>query len=300
MATYQELARAVAADVASGALAPGAPVEPLRSFARARGASQATALRAYRELAAAGVIETSERRAALVAPDGHLAAARFLSNRTAFRLAASDDPVLTELVEGLRPDIEWVGETGDAAGLRALAEGRADGAAIHLWHASGDFNAPYARGLVQHPVLIHLWRREQGLMLPPGNPRRVAGVRDLGGLRVARRPIGTGTRSLLDRMTAAAGIVLDASDPEVPADLDVALAVASGSVDVGMGGRGAAEALGLVFVPVAVEPLDLVTSKAALPGLDPLRRLLADPSTRTAITRHAGYDARDSGKRGTA
>lgn len=295
MPTYQDLARAVARDVAAGTLAPGTALEPLRSFARTHHASQATALRAYRELAEAEVIETSERRVGHVAAAGAVAAARYLRTSAPFRLAASDDGMLAELVREVHPAIEWVGDHGSGSVLSAIADGRADGAAVHLWHVAGAYNEPYARGLIAEPVVMHLWRREQGLLLAPGNPRRVGAVRDLAGLRVARRPIGTGARSLLDRMTAAAGIVLDASDPEVTRGLDVAVAVASGSVDAGVGTRHAAESLGLAFVPVAVEPLEIVTSAASLPALEPLRRLLVSEPVRARIGRRAGYDPAGSG-----
>jgi molybdate-binding protein len=295
VATFRDLARAVAGEVAVGTLAPGDAVEPLRTFARSHGASQATALRAYRELADAGVLETSQRRIGRIAPDGALAAARYLRSDAPFRLAASDDPVLTALVNECRPAIEWAGAPGSGAGLRAIADGLADGAAIHLWHAGGTYNAAYARSVLAEPVLLHLWRRDQGLIVAPGNPRRVAGVRDLGGLRVARRPIGSGARSLLDRLTAAAGILLDASDPEVGTGLDVALAVASGSVDAGLGSRATAAALELAFIPLAAEPVEIATSRTALPGLDALRRLLAEPATRERIAGTPGYDPGEAG-----
>jgi molybdate-binding protein len=293
--SWRELARAVATDVAAGTLAPGAPAQPLRRFAQVHAASQATALRAYRELADAGILETAERRVARVAADGPLAAARYLQGAAVFRLASDADPVLADLVDACGPGLERIDVEGSAAALRAVAEGRADGAAISLWHASGAYNAPYARGLVDEPVLVHLWTREQGLLLAPGNPRRVAGGRDLGGLRVARRPIGSGDRSLLDRVTAAAGIVLDASDPEVRAPFDACVAVASGSVDATLGSRAAAEALGLAFVPLAVEPVDIVTTRPALPGLEPLRRLLADAGFRARIAGQPGHDPAEAG-----
>ena len=153
---------------------------------------------------------------------------------------------------------------------------------MHLWHASGTYNAPYARGVVADARLVRLWSREAGLLVAPGNPRRVRRAADLGGLRVARRPVGTGARSLLDRVTGEAGIVLDASDPEVPRNLDVALAVASGSADAGVAARAVADRFGLGFVPLAREPVDIAVGGAAVGGLDPLLRALRSAAVRTA------------------
>jgi len=138
------------------------------------------------------------------------------------------------------------------------------GATVHLWHVSGAYNAPYARGVVADARLVRLWSREAGLLVAPGNPRRVRRAADLGGLRVARRPVGTGARSLLDRVTGEAGIVLDASDPEVPRNLDIALAVASGTADAGIAARSVADRFGLGFVSLAWEPVDIAVGGEAL------------------------------------
>src|SRR4051812_49653879 len=81
------------------------------------------------------------------------------------------------------------------------------------------------------------------------------------------RPTGTGTRTLLDRLLLDAGVDPDAvSGPTVELHLDVALAVATGEADAGLGLRSAATALGLDFVPLSWEPFQwrrLASSPAA-------------------------------------
>ena len=299
MTSYGELARTIAEEIAAGQVGEGHELPALRTLARDRGASQATALRAYRELAEAGVITTEERRVGRVAPGGALAAARFLRGGGIFRLAGSDDPALLLLLGETPTTVELVADDGSGAGLAALQADIADGAALHLWHASGAYNAPYARGVVADARLVHLWSREAGLLVAPGNPRRVRRAADLGGLRVARRPVGTGARSLLDRVTGEAGIVLDASDPEVPRNLDVALAVASGSADAG------------VAVALGGRPLRprrssrwpgsrsaIAVGGDALGGLDPLLRALRSAAVRKRIEALGGYDLTGSGQDG--
>lgn len=44
----------------------------------------------------------------------------------------------------------WRLRIGSFHGLRALARGSADGAAIHLRHHSGTHNAPFPRALLRH------------------------------------------------------------------------------------------------------------------------------------------------------
>jgi molybdate-binding protein len=228
-----------------------------------------------------------------------VAARRFLHGERVFRLAGSDDPALDVVLRGLGRAIRPVGTEGSFGGLQAVRQGRADGAAVHLLHHSGRYNAPFARGLLRglRPHLIHLWRREQGLLVPPGNPRGLTSAADLAGLRVAKRRFGTGTRVLLDRLLREAGHDPDAvAGPETGSHLETALAVASGVVDAGLGVRSAARDLDLDFVPLVSEEYDVVLSGAALDAAAPLVAALQDPATRSAVTALGGYDASQAGK----
>ena len=299
MSRYLDLAAALAQQIASGELPSGAALPSVRELARREGTTPATALRAYGELARAGAIISEPRRTAHVAYQGALAARALLRGGSPFRLAGSDDPALDVLLAGAREAISPVGARGSYRGLSALWSGAADGAALHLRHPSGEYNAPFARGLLagRGPVLIHLWRREQGLILPPGNPRQVDGVAALGGLRVARRPVGSGTRTLLDRLLIDAGISPESVvGPDVELHLDVALAVATGEAEAGLGLRSAAAPLGLDFVPVAAEPFEVATTESEAGGVAPLLTLLADPLVRARIERLGGHDLSGAGE----
>src|SRR3954470_18035934 len=188
------------------------------------------AARPHRALADAGAMVAEPRRAARVSPGGELAARALLREGAVFRLAGSDDPALSMLVGALPHALAPVGASGSYRGLAALWSGRADGAALHLRHRSGEYNAPFVRAVLagRDPVLVHVWRREQGLLVAPGNPRGVERIRDLAELRLVRRPAGTGTRTLLDRLLLDAGLEPEAiSGPTVELHLGVALAVAT-------------------------------------------------------------------------
>ena len=299
MSRYLDLAAALAQQIASGELSSGAALPSVRELARRESTTPATALRAYGELARAGAIVSEPRRTAHVAYQGALAARALLRGGSPFRLAGSDDPALDILLAGAREAIAPVGARGSYRGLSALWSGAADGAALHLRHPSGEYNAPFARGLLagRGPVLVHLWRREQGLILPPGNPRQVGDVAAAAGLRVARRPVGTGTRTLLDRLLLEAAITPESVvGPEVELHLDVALAVATGEADVGLGLRSAAAPLGLDFVAVASEPFEVATTESEAGGVAPLLSLLADPTIRARIERLGGHDLSGTGE----
>src|SRR5919202_4258076 len=273
MPRYHDLTAKLAARIADGDLVPGGSLPSIRELAAAERTTATTVARAYRELADAGAIVVEPRRAARVSPGGELAARALLREGAVFRLAGSDDPALSMLVAELREAVTAVGASGSYRGLAALWSGRADGASLHLRHRSGEYNVPFARGVLaeRDPVLVHLWRREQGLIVAPGNPRGLGGVADLASVRVARRPTGTGTRTLLDRLLLEAGVDPDTiGGPIVELHLEVALAVATGEADAGLGLRSAATPLGLDFVPIAWEPFQVATTRADSGGLQPL------------------------------
>jgi molybdate-binding protein len=222
-----------------------------------------------------------------------------LGAKREFRLAGSDDPALDLVLRHAGGAVVVVGARGSFQGLTALWRGTADGAAIHLLHHSGTYNVPYASALLRgrQPTLIHLWRREQGLLVAPGNQHKIASARDLRNVRVAKREFGAGTRVLLDRLLQDAGIPPHSvPGPETASHLEVALAVASGVAAAGLGVRAAATALDLDFIPLVWEQYDVVLSGAALAAAEPLIVALRDPDLCRAIDDLGGYDTTDSGR----
>jgi molybdate-binding protein len=181
-----------------------------------------------------------------------------------------------------------------------FARGEADATTLHLLDvASGRWNDPIARGaLGGAPVeLVHLWRREQGLVVARGNPRRIREVADLEGRRIAWRPPGTGSRLLLERLMLAEGCV---PRPELgePAEshLAVAAAVATGAADAGLAVRSVAESAGLDWVPVISEPFELAIDPAAREAAEPLLATLAESSVQARVSAMPGYDLSMSGE----
>lgn len=303
MATYLQVSSDIAGRVASGELAAGEELPGVREAARQYGTTPPTMAHAYRHLASAGVIDVADRRRSRVAAGGALAARRLLDGApgklTALRLAGSDDPGLDVVLRGAGDgQIVTVGARGSFHGLTGIWRGTADAAAIHLQHRSGERNSPFARTLLRgrQPTLIHLWRREQGLLTPEGNPAGLTGVTQLRGLRVARRQFGTGTRVLLDRLLTDAGIPPESvTGPETASHLEVAMAIAASQADTGVGVRAAATALGLGFVPLAWENFDIVLSADALQAAEPLIAALRQAAVRSAVDALGGYDLAQSG-----
>ena len=230
-------------------------------------------------------------------------------------LFASHDlalPLLRDLASGpagLHIDLRFAGSV-DA--LRALAQGRCLVAGFHVPPLLAG-SAQFARALKpllkpgQHK-LIGCLRRQQGLMVRPGNPLRLLALGDLARPgpgtvpRFVNRQPGSGTRLLMDHLLAEQR--LQASDIrgyfEAPEDshLAVAAAVASGAADVGPGIEAAARQFGLDFVPLVTEDYYLVCLKDALahPAVAKLRQTLDSPAWPQALHSLPGYSPAQSGQ----
>jgi len=298
MARYLQVSSEIASDIESGVLCPGDELPSIRDAASRYKTTGSTIGRAYRYLADAGVIEVEDRRRSRVAAVGDVAARRLLGGHQALRLAGSDDPGLDIVLRQTGADVVTVGTRGSFHGLTRIWRGTADAAAIHLRHRSGGHNSPFARALLRgrRPAIIHLWRREQGLLTPEGNPDHIRDPGDLKALRVARRQFGAGTRVLLDRLLTEAGIAPAlVTGPEAASHLEVAISVAAGQADTGLGVRAAATALDLGFVPVVWEEFDIVLSSDALPAAEPLICALRDLDVQSSIHALGGYDLSPAG-----
>ncbi|GAA4982124.1 helix-turn-helix transcriptional regulator [Pseudonocardia tropica] len=299
MTRYRDIALGIARRIHSGDLASGTELPSVRELAREHGTTASTVTRAYRHLADGDVIVLADRRPARVPPTGRVAAARFLDSDRVFRLAASDDPALRFLLDAVGHAVTGSGVRGSFHALRALERGDADGAAIHLRDRAGVYNEHFGRALLRHrdPHLIHLWRREQGFLLPPGNPDGIRTAHDVGGLRIARRETGAGTKVLLDQLLIEAGTSPEhIAGPELASHFECGLAVVAGIADTALGLRSAARDLGLDFVHVAWEPYELVLPAESLPPAQPLVAALARADLRTRINALGGYDLSLSGQ----
>ena len=221
--------------------------------------------------------------------------------RDALRLAGSDDPALDMLLRASGDAVDVVGgPRGSVTGLIQLARGEADAAALHLRHApSGRFNDPFVRAALpeQHTVLVHLWRREQGLVVAAGNPLGISGVAELAGRRVAWRRPGTASRLLLERLMLEAGIEpRPGSTDSCESHLAVAAAVATGTADAGLAVRAVAQLAGLDWVPVASEPFELALRPVARAAAAPLLDVLGSSGLQARLAELPGYDLSESGR----
>ena len=295
------LARRVAEDVAEGRFAPGDRLPAVRELAREAGCAAGTAGRAYAALRLAGVVTGRDRARHVVAADGPLRARAWLTPTGGLRLAGSDDPALDLLLRAAgRTVVVAPGPRGSVNGLVQLARGAADAAAVHLRHApSGRYNDPFLRAALpgEPTVLVHLWRREQGLVVAAGNPLGIRSVADLAGRRLAWRAPGTASRLMLERLLLEARIdPAPAPEQALDSHLAVAAAVGTGAADAGLAVRAVAHSAELDWIPVATEPFELALAPDAQAAAAPLLDALASTATHRRLSELPGYDLDESGR----
>ncbi len=188
---------------------------------------------------------------------------------------------------------------GSLGGLLALSRGEAHLAGSHLLdEETGEYNVgAIGRVLPQVPVvLLGFVQREQGLIVPKGNPKGIHVVDDLARPDVVfiNRQRGAGTRVLLDYRLRQKGISPSAIlgyERQEFTHLAVAAAVASGAADCGMGILAAARALNLDFVSLDHERYDLVIPARFYDSgwLAPLLEIIRDQAFALRVQALGGY-----------
>lgn len=215
--------------------------------------------------------------------------------------------ILEDQLKLLYPELKIAAtNVGSLGGLLALRRGETHVAGTHLLDpATGTYNIPdIQRHLPGLPVvLVHLSRREQVLLVPPGNPKGITGLRDLvrKDITFINRQPGSGTRVLLDFELGRLGIEpaqIRGYEREEFTHMAVGVAVASGLADVGLGVRSAAVALGLDFIPIGQEQYDLLFSRPFYESErgEKLMCAIRCRGFKEGIESLGGYDTQTTGK----
>ena len=224
-------------------------------------------------------------------------------------IAGSNDPLLDKTISlfnvSQSDQIAVFGNLGSLGGIQALKRELCHIASSHLVQDDGDeYNFEFAdRELDRMPVVVNFCRREQGIVLPRGNPMKIKRISDFGrpGFRIVNRPLGTGTRLLFDRELKKAGIrgeKLVGYDMELSRHMDVGLEILAGRADAGPAIRPVAALLGLDFMPLRWERYDLLVTKVHFfgKGIQAFLSLLQGAEFQQLAAGIDGYDVTMSGK----
>ncbi|MDP3078541.1 helix-turn-helix transcriptional regulator [Bradyrhizobium sp.] len=197
---------------------------------------------------------------------------------------------------------------GTARGVERLLRGEVIAAAVHFHSedvAAEDSNIAALRAMpgLHDAVLVGMVRREQGLLVPPGNPKQLRSLADVlaSGEQMAVRQQGAGAQMLLDVLLTRAGAGpkdLRRLEPPCLTGPDLAAAVRAGKADCGIATRAAAKSAGLDFVPLLWENFDLLMRQRSYfrPPIQALIGFLGDKRLKQRAAELTGYDAAPAGQ----
>lgn len=200
---------------------------------------------------------------------------------------------------------------GTTHGVERLQRGEVIAAAIHFHgatlsaNAADDANVAAVRAMasLHDAVLVGVARREQGLLLAPGNPKKLQSLSDVlaSGAQMAVRQPGAGAQLLLEALLTRFGANVKQLRRREPACLtgpDLAAIIRNGQADCGIATRAAARSAGLDFVPLLWEQFDLLMRQRSYfrPSMQALISFFREDRLRRRASELTGYDTTDAGK----
>lgn len=197
---------------------------------------------------------------------------------------------------------------GTARGVERLRQGEVIAAAVHFHgeaNSASDANVSAVRATpgLHDAVLVGLARREQGLLLPPGNPKQLHSMADVlaSGAQMAVRQPGAGAQMLLEVLLARAGAghkELRRLDPPCLTGPDLAATIRAGNADCGIATHAAAKSAGLDFVPLLSENFDLLMRQRSYfkPSIQALIGFLGQKRLKQRAAELSGYDPAPAGQ----
>ena len=224
-------------------------------------------------------------------------------------LAGSDDPLFQKTLSLFHSKntspLAFFANLGSMGGLKSLRRGLCHIGVCHLLQDDhNEYNFGFAdQELDKTPVFVNFSRREQGLIIQKGNPKGIGSLADLArnDIHIVNRPLGTGTRLLLDYEISKSSISSDqiaGYGNEVSRHLDAALEVFSGRADAAPAIRAVAGLVGLDFLPLRWERFDLLISRDRFfeKGIQKFISLLHEEAFKTLTDSFEGYDVSLCGK----
>jgi molybdate-binding protein/DNA-binding HxlR family transcriptional regulator len=184
-------------------------------------------------------------------------------------------------------------------GLVALRQGLCQMSTCHLIDPqSNQYNRSFVRHLFpgQSMALVEVYRREEGMIVKPGNPLGIKALEDLGraDIQFVNRESGSGVRQWLDIRLDSLGIQpgqINGYERVVHSHNAVARAIQDGKADTGLGIAASAKEFGMEFIPLFEEPYEIVLPQGLLadPGYAPFFEYLNSDEFRHAVRRLDGY-----------
>ncbi len=215
--------------------------------------------------------------------------------------------VMRDLMKAKYPEGDLIStHTGSLSGIMALKKGITPLATTHILdETEGIYNVPIIRKYLPELAvrLIHVARRTQGLLVAPGNPKRIMGIADLTrpDVRYVNRQFGSGTRIFFDSILMREGIeknLIKGYDKEESSHTAVGILVKESVADVGIGIYSVAKAFSLDFIPLAEEEYDLLVTKefTGHRRFEMLMEILTSGEFASRLNELGGYNTEGTGK----
>jgi putative molybdopterin biosynthesis protein len=214
--------------------------------------------------------------------------------------------VLRNMLKQKYPETDLLSiHVGSLSGILAVKKGVSDLCTTHILdQEQREYNIPIIKRYLPHEpwMLVHLARREQGLLVRKDNPKCIRGVSDLtrGDVTFVNRQFGSGTRILFDAMLKKEGIdsrLINGYDKEETSHTAVGVLVKESVADCGLAIYSVAKQFSLGFLPVAEEDYDLLVTREFSEDqrFDILMELIRSDQFKEELGRIGGYNTEDTG-----
>jgi len=214
--------------------------------------------------------------------------------------------IMRDLMKKAHPEADLLStHTGSLSGILAVKKGVADLCTTHIFDESENvYNIPviekYLSG--RNVILVHIAKRQQGLVIKKGNPKKIAGIGDIGreDVKFINRQFGSGTRILLDLLLKEKGIKRESIhgyEREESSHTAVGIMVRESVADTGVAIYAVAKLFSLDFIPLAEEEYDLVVTGAfaADQRFAKLMAIIRSDVFKKRLEEIGGYNTEDTG-----
>ncbi len=186
---------------------------------------------------------------------------------------------------------------GSIDGLNRFAQRQGMATGLHIFDATtNDWNVHAVRKTCSElPVVLVAWaERRRGLIIHPKLESTIRRLADIKGLKVAVRQPESGAQHLFEHQLQNVGLDLSDIDTDAPlrTEIDAAVSVLEGAVDVTFGLEALAKQYGLPFVPVIQERFDLLVDRRSWfePAMQTFLGFCRTKAFVCRAARFAGYD----------
>jgi putative molybdopterin biosynthesis protein len=226
------------------------------------------------------------------------------TNKPVLVFSGSHDLAIEEIARQLARHVMVLSlPVGSLDGLVNLRQGLCQFCGAHLLDEEGEYNTAYVRRFFpdREMELITLAHRTQGLMLSPGNPKKIKRFTDItrGNVRFVNRNRGSGTRLWFDselKKTGETPAAIRGYDNIVNTHTEAAVLIETGKADAALGLQAAAHQHGLEFLPLFEERYDLVLPHEQEKSLSAVLNHIQALDFRRTLDSLTGYNTAHTGE----